>query len=109
MVGEVIEAQLALGEKKILHRLALIGYLFFRGGYELLHLAPFGGVLNIIGINFWVQFFVIRGVVAVFVDENRSSVVVEGFPEKGFGCEAEDEKVAWRGAFPKHVGDGFEV
>jgi len=42
-----------------------------------------------------VLFFEVCGVVPVFIDENRSSVVVEGFPEEGLWGEAEDEEVAW--------------
>ena len=33
------------------------------------------------------------GVVAILVDENGTAVVVEGFPEKGFLSEAEDEEI----------------
>lgn len=54
-------------------------------------------------------FFEVRGVVPVFIDEDGSSVVVEGFPKEGLVGEAEDEEVAWRGTLSEHVGDGFEV
>lgn len=48
-------------------------------------------------------------VVAILVDEDCAAVVVEGFPEKGFLGEAEDEEITRSGAFSEDVGDGFEL
>lgn len=54
-------------------------------------------------------FLYIRGVVAVFIDEDGSAVVVQGFPEKGLVGEAEDEEVARGRALSENIGDRFDV
>lgn len=54
-------------------------------------------------------FFEICGVVAVFVDEDGSAIVVQGFPEEGLLGEAKDEEIAGCGALSEHVGDWFDI
>lgn len=109
VVGQVVEAQLTLREQKVLDGPALVSYLLLSRGHQILHLLHLGRVVDVVGVDFGMQFFDVGGVVAILVDENCTAVVVESFPEKRLVSEAENEKIARRRAFAEDVGDRFEL
>lgn len=109
LVGEVVNCEGAVGEEEVLDWAALVPYLFLGGGDQLGHLGDGGGVADVVGLEVGVLGLEPGGEVLVLVEEDGTTIVIDGLPEEGFMAEAEDEKVAGGGAASEGGGDGAEV
>lgn len=99
VVRKVINSELALGEKQILNRPALVSDLLLGDFDQLGHFSSLGGVLDVVGVDFRVLLLDVGGVVAVLVDEDGPAVVVQRLPQKGLVGEPENQEIAWGRAF----------
>nr|DAD41343.1 TPA_asm: hypothetical protein HUJ06_015666 [Nelumbo nucifera] len=80
VIWEVIDPKLAVGEQQVLYGSAFVVELLPGRRDELLHLAHLGRVLDVVCFHVRVFFFEFHDVVLAFVEEDRSSVVIQGFP-----------------------------
>ncbi|EYU34561.1 hypothetical protein MIMGU_mgv1a014739mg [Erythranthe guttata] len=83
LVGQIVQAELALGEEEVLHGAALVPRLLLHRRHQLRHVGQPGGVLHVVGLDLRVLLLDVRRVVPVLVDEHRpaAAAVVERPPE----------------------------
>lgn len=98
MVGEVVDAEFAVGEEKVLDGSALVPELLPRRPNQFRHFADFCGVLNIVRLDIRMFLFDLRYVEFALVEEDGPAVAVQSFPEKGLVGQPEYQEVAGRRA-----------
>lgn len=108
MIGQVVDAEFAVGEEKILHWFTLAAHLGFREGEQRVHLGDLGGVLNVVGFDVGMDFLEVGDEVLVLIDEDGAAEEVERSPEESLVGESEDEEVA-RGELADDGEDGGEL
>ncbi|KAG0470667.1 hypothetical protein HPP92_017367 [Vanilla planifolia] len=94
VVGEVVDAEAAVGEEEVLDRTALAGDLSPRCGKEVAELADLRGVGHVVALEARVLLLEVRDVVLVLVHEDGAPAVVERAPQEALRSKSEDEKVA---------------